>query len=77
MAIGGPLGGETRRKKQAEWCAALGPEEEVTGLAFLIKPMWKDEGLNEKYNYSLPLDCDSGGFEPLPAPSKVPRQRRF
>lgn len=58
-------------RNAAEECAASGPEAEGTGLAFLIKPVWKDEGLDKrKYNYKLSFDCDSGGFEPLPEPSK-------
>ena len=65
-------------RNAAEQCAASGPEAEVAGLAFLIKPVWKDVGLNEtKYNYKVPFDYDPGGFEPLPAPSKIPRETRF
>lgn len=65
-------------RNAAELCAASGPEAEVTGLAFLIKPVWKDVGLHErKYTSKHPFDCESGGSEPLPEPSKIPRERRF
>lgn len=43
-------------RNTSEQSAASGPEVEVTGLAFLMRPMWKDGGLNErKYDYKLPF----------------------
>ena len=50
-------------RNAAEQCVASGPEAEVTGLAFITKPVWKHESLNKrKSNYKLPFDHDSGGL---------------
>lgn len=75
MATSDPTGGERGRKEEKQQNSVpSGPEAVVRGLPFLIQPVSKNADLNErKCNNKLPFGADSGGSEPLPAPSKISR----